>query len=160
MDEKHPKSYAWVFVAGCILGTLWVEYSMIHNQSYPDWSSSIVAIQTYVVITCLTMLVYGLLFRRKLSDVVAVIMIYVVFIAIPTGAVLAVRDGYDLHTQLLDVGWLSVHDFFYVVMVCQAVLTWILFVGLTKSESRNVPHTEQIDGGSRSIEEEMEYEGE
>jgi hypothetical protein len=120
----HP-----AFLIGAIVATIWIQWVMIPMQSFEDQPTAWWGLGVYLVVTVLTVILLKYLFSIKFKTLFGVITANNIALTIPLGTMISLATGYTL-AQLLSPQWEFTHDFVYVMIVSQLVVTSILLSGV------------------------------
>jgi hypothetical protein len=113
--------------------TYLLEWMTIAKEAYPNWEAALVGVQIYIAITFLTIFVYALMFRRSIWQVGFLFVMYDLLIVMPIGAYISITTGYSWN-ELTSLSWLFTHDFVIDILLCQALVSWLMLIALMEKQ--------------------------
>jgi hypothetical protein len=124
LKSIHP-----VFLIAAIIAAIWIEWIMIPVQSYADHPTMWVGLAIYLVVTLLSIILLKHLFAIRYKTLLSVMAFNNLILTIPLGTVIALATGYTM-VQLLSPQWEFTHDFVYIMLASQLVVTAIIMFGI------------------------------
>ncbi|UCG70743.1 MAG: hypothetical protein JSV09_07000 [Thermoplasmata archaeon] len=146
LGKIHP-----VFLIAAVIATILIEWIMIVLQSYEDLPTVWIGLGVYLIVTVLSVALLTHLFSTKYKTLMSVLTINSLLLTIPLGAVISLATGYTF-SQLFSPEWLFTHDFVYVMIVTQLVVTTILMFGIWWKTRKEVVVQNELTEGSEDHE--------
>jgi hypothetical protein len=133
LSMVHP-----AFLIGAVVATIWIQWVMIPMQSFEDQPTVWWGLGVYLVVTVLTIILLKYLFSIRYKTLLSVMTANNIALTIPLGAIISLATGYTL-VQLFSPEWEFTHDFVYIMVVSQLVVTSILLFGIWWKARKEVP---------------------
>jgi hypothetical protein len=124
LGKIHP-----AFLIAAIIATIVIEWVMIVLQSYEDLPTIWIGLGIYLVVTVVSVALLTHMFSTRYRTLMSVLTLNSLLLTIPLGAIISLFTGYT-YSQLFSPQWLFTHDFVYIMIVTQLVVTTILMLGI------------------------------
>lgn len=133
LKKVHP-----AFIIAAIIATIWIEWVMIPIQSFTDHPTMWIGLAVYLVVTLLSIVFLKYLFAIRYKTLLSVMTANNLILTIPLGTVIALATGYTV-MQLFSPQWEFTHDFVYIMLVSQLVVTAIIMFGVWWQARKLIP---------------------